>query len=80
MKCCGIKACRNCAIKEVTSGRKCWKCDKPAKTEDVINDEVLRQKVENHLEKEVKWKEDLQSGKLLKCSVCDGICLSLIHI
>jgi len=51
MPCCGVQACRYCAIKKITDldsnkGRKCWECNQgPIKTEDLVIDEDLREHV-----------------------------------
>jgi len=49
VKCCGTRACRACATKQVTSNRFCWNnaCRVPMKTDDLVNDESLRTAVNN---------------------------------
>lgn len=62
LSCCGVRACRACAVLDVTKTRKCWRigCEKPVTTADIVNDHEMRQKVakmvedkaEGHFDKE----------------------------
>jgi len=46
--CCGARACRACAIKEITKSRLCWSCSKPGRSsENLVNDDLLRSAVEH---------------------------------
>jgi len=69
-------ACRACAVTNLAKNKKCWnpKCGKAALAADLINDDVTRAKVETNAVNEAKFKEDLKTGEILKCPVCEDIC------
>lgn len=77
LPCCkNINACRACAESHLASNAKCWgaNCEKEAKVEDLVDNFYLVEKVEKRKQKEVKFKEDLKTGEILKCCVCQEIC------
>lgn len=60
LSCCGVRACRACAVLEVTKTRKCWRksCEKPITTADIVNDHEMRQKVSKMVENKALGKFD----------------------
>jgi len=66
--CCDGKACRSCAIREVTRSRACWFCGRRGlETESLIKDERLREGVQQYREKTENGncnerKDDLESS------------------
>lgn len=70
------RACRACAVSNLAKNKKCWnpKCEKAAVAADLINDDAVRAQVERRAEMDVKFKEGLKTGEILKCPVCEEIC------
>lgn len=60
MRCCGVRACRGCAVLKVTKTRECWmwECSRKISSEDIMNDEELRQKISNLYKEKVENKDE----------------------
>jgi len=57
--CCYTQACRVCATKKVLTTKKCWACPNDMKTDDLINDDSLRNAVARYKAGEPVVGEDL---------------------
>jgi len=75
-KCCKANACKVCGHKQATKINKCWNkdCEKPITAASLEADEEQKKTVEKWYMRMKKWDENLKTGKILKCSLCESIC------
>ena len=70
--CCLVNACDTCAKKTVAETSKCWTCGGIAYLDHVSKDDELRKRV-------LEWRNDLSTGRPLKCSLCGEVPMRVVN-